>query len=170
VKEPLESSSNVRSIALIGGRKREVQIMIDPERLKAYHLSIVKKMGLAPGYTTGATGMGKMFAEMIDSFKLAFLLSIIGMYMVLAAQFESFLHPIISMLSLPLSVPLALLSWWISDQFLAIFSILGALLLFGIVKKNSILQVDHTINLRAQGCRATRQFSPPTGNDSVRFS
>ncbi|NOT56074.1 MAG: efflux RND transporter permease subunit, partial [Deltaproteobacteria bacterium] len=111
----------------------------------------VKKMGLAPGYTTGVTGMGKMFAEMMDSFKLAFLLSIIGMYMVLAAQFESFLHPITIMLSLPLAVPFALLSLWISDQFLAIFSILGVLLLFGIVKKNSILQVDHTINLRAQG-------------------
>lgn len=111
----------------------------------------VKEMGLAPGYTTGVTGMGKMFAEMMDSFKLAFLLSIIGMYMVLAAQFESFLHPITIMLSLPLAVPFALLSLWISDQFLAIFSILGVLLLFGIVKKNSILQVDHTINLRAQG-------------------
>ena len=111
----------------------------------------VKKIGLAPGYTTGVTGMGKMFAEMMDSFKLAFLLSIIGMYMVLAAQFESFLHPITIMLSLPLSVPFALLSLWIADQQLAIYSILGVLLLFGIVKKNSILQVDHTINLRAQG-------------------
>jgi multidrug efflux pump subunit AcrB len=111
----------------------------------------VKEIGLSPGYTTGVTGMGKMFAEMMDSFKLAFLLSIIGMYMVLAAQFESFLHPITIMLSLPLSVPFALLSLWIADQNLAIFSILGVLLLFGIVKKNSILQIDHTINLRAQG-------------------
>jgi HAE1 family hydrophobic/amphiphilic exporter-1 len=111
----------------------------------------VKEMGLPPGYTTGVTGMGKMFAEMMDSFKLAFLLSIIGMYMVLAAQFESFLHPITIMLSLPLSVPFALLSLWIADQNLAIFSILGVMLLFGIVKKNSILQIDHTINLRAQG-------------------
>jgi HAE1 family hydrophobic/amphiphilic exporter-1 len=111
----------------------------------------VKEIGLAPGYTTGVTGMGKMFAEMMDSFKLAFLLSIIGMYMVLAAQFESFLHPITIMLSLPLSVPFALLSLWIANQNLAIFSILGVLLLFGIVKKNSILQIDHTINLRAQG-------------------
>jgi HAE1 family hydrophobic/amphiphilic exporter-1 len=111
----------------------------------------VQKMGLAPGYTTGVTGMGKMFAEMQASFKLAFLLSLIGMYMVLAAQFESFLHPVTIMLALPLSVPFALLSLWIADQHLAIFSILGVLLLFGIVKKNSILQVDHTINLRAQG-------------------
>lgn len=111
----------------------------------------VQKIGLPPGYTTGVTGMGKMFAEMMDSFKLAFLLSIIGMYMVLAAQFESFLHPITIMLSLPLSVPFALLALWMTDQYLAIFSILGVMLLFGIVKKNSILQVDHTINLRAQG-------------------
>jgi HAE1 family hydrophobic/amphiphilic exporter-1 len=111
----------------------------------------VQKMGLAPGYTTGVTGMGKMFAEMQASFKLAFLLSLIGMYMVLAAQFESFLHPVTIMLALPLSIPFALLSLWLADQHLAIFSILGVLLLFGIVKKNSILQVDHTINLRAQG-------------------
>jgi HAE1 family hydrophobic/amphiphilic exporter-1 len=111
----------------------------------------VKEIGLPVGYTTGVTGMGKFFKEMMDSFTLAFLLSIIGMYMVLAAQFESFLHPITIMLSLPLSVPFALLSLWIADQHLAIFSILGVLLLFGIVKKNSILQIDHTINLRAQG-------------------
>ena len=111
----------------------------------------VDDMGLPLGYTTGVSGMGKMFAEMIESFQLAFLLSIIGMYMILAAQFESFLHPITIMLSLPLAVPFALLSLWMFDQHLALFAILGMLLLFGIVKKNSILQIDHTINLRAQG-------------------
>lgn len=113
--------------------------------------AVVKEIGLPLGYSTGVTGMGKFFNEMTASFKLAFLLSIIGMYMVLAAQFESFLHPITIMLSLPLSVPFALLSLWAVDQHLAIFTILGVLLLFGIVKKNSILQIDHTINLRAQG-------------------
>jgi HAE1 family hydrophobic/amphiphilic exporter-1 len=111
----------------------------------------VEEMGLPPGYTTGVTGMGKMFAEMMVSFQIAFTLSIIGMYMILAAQFESFLHPITIMLSLPLAVPFALLSLWMFDQHLALFAILGMLLLFGIVKKNSILQIDHTINLRAQG-------------------
>ena len=111
----------------------------------------VEDMGLPLGYTTGVTGMGKMFAEMMESFQIAFTLSIIGMYMILAAQFESFLHPITIMLSLPLAVPFALLSLWMFDQHLALFAILGMLLLFGIVKKNSILQIDHTINLRAQG-------------------
>jgi HAE1 family hydrophobic/amphiphilic exporter-1 len=111
----------------------------------------VEKMGLPLGYTTGVSGMGKMFTEMIESFKIAFLLSIIGMYMILAAQFESFIHPITIMLSLPLAVPFALLSLWFFDQHLSLFAILGMLLLFGIVKKNSILQIDHTINLRAAG-------------------
>ena len=111
----------------------------------------VEEMGLPLGYTTGVTGMGKMFEEMMESFQIAFLLSIIGMYMVLAAQFESFLHPITIMLSLPLAVPFALLALYIAGQHLALFAILGMLLLFGIVKKNSILQIDHTINLRAEG-------------------
>ena len=74
----------------------------------------VEKMGLPGGYTTGGSGMGKMFEEMMDSFEIAFLLSIIGMYMVLAAQFESFLHPITIMLSLPLAVPFALLAQYIA--------------------------------------------------------
>ena len=111
----------------------------------------VEAIGLPLGYTTGVTGMGKMFAEMMESFQIAFLLSLIGMYMILAAQFESFLHPITIMLSLPLAVPFALLALYIADQHLSLFAILGMLLLFGIVKKNSILQIDHTINLRAAG-------------------
>ncbi|MGH7962079.1 MAG: efflux RND transporter permease subunit, partial [Candidatus Binatia bacterium] len=113
--------------------------------------AVVAEVDLPPGYSTSVGGRSKWFNEMIGTFILAFLFSIIGMYIVLAAQFESFLHPITIMLSLPLAVPFALLSLWAADQHMAMFSIMGVLLLFGIVKKNSILQIDHTINLRAQG-------------------
>jgi hydrophobic/amphiphilic exporter-1 (mainly G- bacteria), HAE1 family len=110
-----------------------------------------KRVDIPPGYTTALGGQSKMFGEMIGGFVIAFGLSIIFMYMVLAAQFESFTHPVTIMLSLPLAVPFALLGLMFFHQQMSMFSILGILLLFGIVKKNSILQVDQTINLRNQG-------------------
>lgn len=113
--------------------------------------AVVDKIGLPPGYQLKFSGQVKILEETTTNMILALSLASIFMYMVLAAQFESLIHPFIIMLALPLSVPFALISLIATGRTLNLFSALGVLLLLGIVKKNGILQIDYMNQLRAQG-------------------
>lgn len=112
---------------------------------------ILKDMNLAPGYATSYLGRGKLMQEAFYNFMIAFVLSLVFIYIVLAAQFESFIHPVTIMASIFLSIPFGLLSLLLFGGTLNIYSVMGLFVLIGVVKKNAILQVDYTNTLRARG-------------------
>ncbi len=120
------------------------------DRIKAM-LAEVDKLDMPPAYSVRVLGRGRELERTFGEFLIAFALSIVFMYMILASNYESFVHPLTILLSLPLSVPFAFLSLLVFGQTLNLYSALGILVLFGVVKKNSILQVDHMNQLRAAG-------------------
>jgi HAE1 family hydrophobic/amphiphilic exporter-1 len=111
----------------------------------------VAELNLGPEYATSYAGRGKIMKEAVENFAIAFVLSVAFIYIVLAAQFESFIHPVTIMVSMFLSLPFGILSLILTDNPLSIYSVLGVFLLMGVVKKNAILQVDYTNHLREKG-------------------
>jgi HAE1 family hydrophobic/amphiphilic exporter-1 len=138
---------------------REFQVTVNANIAAGYPLDAaaahtarsIRTVGLPPGYSYLFGGQVKLLEETTFNLLLAMLLASIFMYMVLASQFESFSYPFIIMLTLPLSIPFALFSLFITHRALSLWSALGVFLLLGIVKKNGILQVDYTNLLRKQG-------------------
>jgi HAE1 family hydrophobic/amphiphilic exporter-1 len=151
--EPAQSASRIDR----SDRQREARLRANvaagyglADRMEALRAE-VRAMNLPPGYSTDIGGKGRELERSFGEFLLAFALSVVFMYMILASQFESWIHPVTILLSLPLCVPFAFFSLWASGNTLNLYSALGILVLFGVVKKNSILQIDHINNLRASG-------------------
>ena len=138
-------------------RQREVRLRagIAPGFGQADRIDALKRavadMNLPVAYSTFVTGKAKEMEKTFTEFLWVFVLSFAFMYMILASQFESLIHPLTILLSLPLSVPFAMLSLWYTSNTLNLYSALGILVLFGVVKKNAILQIDHMNSLRAKG-------------------
>jgi HAE1 family hydrophobic/amphiphilic exporter-1 len=138
---------------------RQFQVMVNANTAPDFPLDAavravqqaIREIGFPAGYGAKFGGSVKILDETTHNLILAFLLASIFMYMVLAAQFDSFAHPFTIMLALPLSIPFALFSLWITGRTLNLWSALGVLLLLGIVKKNGILQVDYANKLREGG-------------------
>jgi multidrug efflux pump subunit AcrB len=148
-----EAPSDIRRL----GRQRQVTVIANllPGTSQAAVQNAVSEsasqLRLPVEYRGQFGGQARELNRTVTAFLTALALSLIFMYLVLAAQFESWLHPVTIMLSLPLTLPFALLSLIIFRQSLNVMSALGLLVLFGVVKKNSILQIDHANQLKAQG-------------------
>ena len=138
-------------------RQRQVSLRgaVAPGYGLADRLDALKKtadeLNLPQGYSYRVVGSGRELETTFREFIFAFLLSIVFMYMILASQYESLRDPLVILLSLPLTVPFAFFTLWLTNGTLNLYSALGLLVLFGVVKKNAILQVDHMNTLRRQG-------------------
>ena len=156
--------SDVAQLALENGpasidrynRQRQISVNANLDRVPLMQVidatkTKVEELNLKPGYMAVFGGSAKTLAEASNDFIIAILLAIAFIYMVLASQFNSFVYPVSIMTALPLSLPAGLLALMAFGMTINVYSAIGLMMLFGIVKKNSILQVDYTNTLRSQG-------------------
>jgi hydrophobic/amphiphilic exporter-1 (mainly G- bacteria), HAE1 family len=137
-------------------RQRTVTVLANADGLSLNEAvrkarGIVQEIGMAPGYQFEFGGEAKNLRDTAYYFLVALVLSIIFMYLILAAQFESWLNPIAILSALPVTVPFALVSLLLFRQPIDLYAMFGLFMLIGIVKKNGILQVDKTNELRRGG-------------------
>ncbi|MEO8259186.1 MAG: efflux RND transporter permease subunit [Acidobacteriota bacterium] len=137
-------------------RQRQISVQANIDRVPLGEVLAsarvkVEELHLKAGYQAVFGGSARTLNEASNNFVVAIVLSVAFIYMVLASQFNSFVHPLTIMTSLPLSLPAGLLALMAFGMTLNVYSAIGLMMLFGIVKKNSILQVDYTNTLREQG-------------------
>ncbi|MCC7381488.1 MAG: efflux RND transporter permease subunit [Deltaproteobacteria bacterium] len=139
-------------------RERAITVYANVAPGQSQEAALAKVEELARSQPMGVrlvlSGQSQAFRESMSSLLFALMLGIAVAYMVLAAQFNSFLHPITVLTILPLSVAGAVMALWLAGKSINIFSMIGLLLLMGIVKKNSIILVDYATQVRAEGLDA----------------
>jgi hydrophobe/amphiphile efflux-1 (HAE1) family protein len=133
-------------------RERAISVTanVAPGHFQSEALAVVERIsqGFPPGYRAILGGQSSEFRASMNSLIFALIFGIAVAYMVLAAQFNSFLHPVTVLTILPLSVAGALVGLWVGGKSLSIYSMIGILLLMGITKKNSIILVDYANQAR----------------------
>jgi HAE1 family hydrophobic/amphiphilic exporter-1 len=137
-------------------RERIVTVLANPESIPLGEAvsraeAAIKELNMPPQYSYQLSGQAKTLGETGYYAVIAFVLSIVFMYLILAAQFESWTQPVSILMALPVTVPFGMLSLVMFRSAMDIYAMFGLFMLVGIVKKNGILQVDATNQLRAAG-------------------
>lgn len=144
------------TIIMHDNRQRAATLFAGTEKTKPMaeamtDLDQIVKKNISPGISTRYVGMADAMRDSFKNIAFALVIAIIMVYMILASQFESFVHPFTIMFSLPVSLIGAMGLLMITGERISIFSLIGIIMLMGLVTKNAILLVDYTITLRHRG-------------------
>jgi len=141
----IDRYNRARQITILANLQRDKKVLGEAV---AELTGVIDGMDLPAGYEFGFAGTADMMQEGFANLLLALFLSVAFIYMVLAAQFESFVHPFTIMLTIPLSITGAIAALLITDMTVSIYTMIGMIMLMGLVTKNGILLVDYTNTLR----------------------